>query len=299
MKPSFLIAGVQKGGTSALWYHLREHPEIYMPDEKELNFFNWNYHLSMAWYQRHFESSPAKRAWGEASPHYLLTAGVAARIARDLPECRLVFILRDPVERAHSNYWFNVSRGLQNPAVPFARAVEARDGQSRYVNKGYYWKWLEPFMERFSPEQMLILLAEDLKADAHATLARCYRFLGVRPLPPGPELANINVTRLPRSPLTAQLAATWMPIREAIRPCVPRPLLEFSSPLRQYLWGTLFRAGQTRPVVPPEVRERLNGIYRESNRSLGAYLGRDLSEWGQLEASPKPRVAELRKVGVC
>ena len=108
--PTFLIIGAMRAGTTTLWGHLRSHPDVFMPEPKELSFFTkeFNWHQGRDWYSRFFEQAGNAVAVGEASVHYSDASffpGVAKRIARVVPTVRLVYLMRDPVERTVSDYY--------------------------------------------------------------------------------------------------------------------------------------------------------------------------------------------------
>src|SRR5437762_6880111 len=108
MLPNFLILGAAKSGTTSLYHVLKQHPQVFVTEKKELHFFvkeHW-YRRGMRCYARHFAPARAEhRAVGEATPVYLCHPAAPHRIREHLPEARLIAIVRDPVQRAHSHYW--------------------------------------------------------------------------------------------------------------------------------------------------------------------------------------------------
>lgn len=103
MRPNFLGVGASKSATS--WVHtcMEEHPEIFVPSEKEIHFFNYNYEKGFDWYESFFHEGIGKKAIGEISG-YLITPGVPQRIYDYNPDMRLLFFLRNPIDRAYSHY---------------------------------------------------------------------------------------------------------------------------------------------------------------------------------------------------
>jgi sulfotransferase family protein len=126
MLPDFLIVGGQRCGTTSLFEALAQHPAVHRPHgRKGIHYFDVSYHRGMAWYRGHFPLAirPAAHAvTGESSPYYMFHPLAAERIARDLPEVKLVVALRDPVERAYSAHAHESARGYETE--PFARAIE-------------------------------------------------------------------------------------------------------------------------------------------------------------------------------
>lgn len=121
MLPHFIICGTQKGGTTALLYYLRQHPNIYMP-RREVHFFSWYWNKGVKWYKKHFRYGFRPVIFGEKSPSYMLNADVVAKRMKEvLPSPKLIFMLRNPVERAYSGYWMFYINGEEN--LPFDIAV--------------------------------------------------------------------------------------------------------------------------------------------------------------------------------
>jgi hypothetical protein len=202
---AFLIAGVQKGGTTALFDYLGEEPGLALSREKEVHFFDdetrdWAapdygaYHAAFA----PFDGRPR----GEATPIYLYWPGSLERICAYNPAMRLIVVLRDPVERAWSHWRMEYARGAETQ--PFAWCV--REGRARlfeadpwgfdrefsYVERGFYGEQLDRAFGLFGRGLVLALRAEDLRADPGATLARVRSFLGA-PAGDAPRPRQVHV----------------------------------------------------------------------------------------------------------
>ena len=128
--PNFLIIGAMKSGTTALYYYLEQHPDIYMSPVKEPNFFSSHKQENAAdtvtefgIYRQLFSGGSGKKAIGEASHSYLYEPGAAAEIRRYIPEAKLIAILRNPIERAYSHFLHMVRSGTE-PLDDFARALQ-------------------------------------------------------------------------------------------------------------------------------------------------------------------------------
>ena len=210
----FLVAGVQKGGTTALHGYLREHPDLGLPADKELHVFDdealdWAAPDDAAYHAR-FAGLEGRPRWGEATPIYVYWPQCMPRISRYRPDMRLVLVFRDPVERAWSHWRMESARGFD--AAPFAWAI--RDGRARvddpaapghhrvysYVERGFYAGQLARAHALFGRERVLALRSEDLDARPDEVLARVAGFLGVAPFaaPVAPRRANVG--RGPRTP---------------------------------------------------------------------------------------------------
>jgi hypothetical protein len=193
--PDFLIGGAPRSGTTGLYAALDRHPGIYMakPVKPEPKFFLVDdlytkglEHYATTW----FGQVPAGRVAGEKSTDYLESATAAERIARDLPHAKLVFILREPVDRAYSNYLWTRMNGLETESFENALALE--DERERtlpprlkfarpysYFSRGLYADHLRPYVDHCAPGQLLVLKFEDLIAGPRALVSRLHDFLGV------------------------------------------------------------------------------------------------------------------------
>src|SRR5436190_1843341 len=160
--PNLVVIGAKKAGTTSLYHYLDSHPDISMSREKELDFFvaERNWPRGPGWYRRHFNADVAVR--GEASPYYTALPthrGVPARMANVVPEARLIYVVRDPIERLVSHYHMAIATGRERRPL---RAAVADFSESWYVAHGRYWMQLEPYLRRFAPEQVLVVDQDDL-----------------------------------------------------------------------------------------------------------------------------------------
>ena len=246
--PDFLVCGAQRCGTTSLFKALCRHPLVTGPTlRKGVHYFDTGYHHDLDWYRSHFPMRATLRARRgrprvrvvESSPYYLFHPLAAERIARDLPEVRVVVILRDPVERAYSAHAHESARGFETES--FVRALEleplrlageeermSADPHYRsyshqhhgYVARGHYVDQLVRMEKHLGRDRMYVVDHADLFDGTARALAEIERFLG---LPPGPGLApgrhNVRArARMPeglRSELRAGFAdsdsrlATW------------------------------------------------------------------------------------------
>jgi hypothetical protein len=197
--PDFIIAGAPRSGTTWLYELLDRHPDVYMaqPVKPEPKFFlvDHVYDKGLTFYaDTWFAAAGDARVAGEKSTDYLESAAAAERIARDLPRVKLVFILREPAQRAYSNYLWSRMNGLET--ADFATALRLEEAREKdlperlrfarpfsYFSRGLYADLLVPYLQRFPREQMLILRFEDIAARAPDLAGRLHRFLGVTPRP--------------------------------------------------------------------------------------------------------------------
>jgi len=184
-QPKFLIIGSQKAGTSSLWNVLRQHPQLFLPDKKEVNFFfnEADFHAGISHYEAHFRDAAEQAICGEASPGYICHPRVPMRILRALPNVKLIVTLRDPIERAYSQYWDN--RRWLSEGQSFDDLVRAPlhqvfvPGQRNYFSRGLYSIYLQRYFALFDRSQILTLWFSDFKRDPETLYRKCFEFLGV------------------------------------------------------------------------------------------------------------------------
>jgi len=177
--PTFLVIGAMKAGTTSLYHYLVEHPQVFMPDTKEIMFFDprHNWHRGVDWYRSRFSDAGDALAVGEASTSYTkypAAEGVPERIASVLGSPRLIYVLRDPVERIRSHYLYNLTRGTEWRPIE-----EAIDAEPAYLNVSRYAMQIDRYVPHLGLDGMLFLDSRKLRSDRAATLRRVYAFLGV------------------------------------------------------------------------------------------------------------------------
>jgi hypothetical protein len=203
---TFLIAGVQKAGTSALFDYLKDEPGLALPDEKEIHFFDDE---TQDWGQPHVAGYHARfprfdgRLRGEATPIYVYWRRSLERIASYNPAMKLIVLLRDPVQRAWSHWRMEVARGAETE--PFSWCI--REGRQRlfevepwgwhrefsYVERGFYGEQMAQMQALFPGEQVLVLKAEELRADPKPVLAAVRGFLSLpEGNPPRPREVHVG-----------------------------------------------------------------------------------------------------------
>ena len=179
MKIDFIGIGAQKAGTSWIYACLQEHPQICCP-VKEIHFFsrkkNWD--LGFGWYEKHFSSCPESSVKGEFSTSYLFSQAAAGRIAEKNPDVKLIVCLRNPVERAFSNYLHDLRNGRIPAETKFNIAVK---GHPEYLEQGFYASQLKRYFNYFNKDQLKILLFDNIKKDPKRFIESIYRFLDVDP----------------------------------------------------------------------------------------------------------------------
>ena len=287
--PNFLIIGAMKSGTTALYYYLEQHPEIYMSPVKEPNFFSSQEQENAAdavtnigTYQHLFRGGSGKKALGEASHSYLYEPRAAAEIKRYVPEAKLIAILRNPIDRAYSHFLHMVRTGME-PLDDFAQALqeeEVRIHKERtfqdYIGRGLYYQQLKRYFGTFPQEQVRVYLYEDLSGAPISTVQDAFRFLKVDDsFVPDVSLRR-NVSGQPKYKTLDGLLRRQSRIKHAAKIYLPARM--------RWRLSKTFDDLKTRnlaepPPVQSKVRRHLIGVYREDILKVQELIHRDLSGW--------------------
>jgi hypothetical protein len=180
-RPTYLVIGAMKSGTTSLHGYLSTHPQVFTSRVKEIQYFVGGdvYARGLDWYVAHFADATDEIAVGEASPQYTFAPwfpGIPQRIASVLPDVRLIYLVRDPVARMRSNWIHQVIAGRETR--PLAE-VMMHDAQTQ--NSSRYGYQMRLFLEHFPREQLLIMESDRLRTDQRVALAEVATFLGVDP----------------------------------------------------------------------------------------------------------------------
>jgi hypothetical protein len=280
--PNFLIIGAMKAGTTSLYHYLRPHPEVFMPAIKELDFFaeGGNWRRGFGWYAKQFEEAdPQATAVGEAStvytkyPHY---QGIAERIAANLPDVRLIYVVRHPIQRIRSHYQHRVAVGAEKDPIEMAVLKNPI-----YLDYSRYALQIEQYVPHVPTERILVITSESLRDDRSATIRRVYSFLGVTPdfVPPTLDREFYRTEGRPIYP-----APLWA-LRRAARRWVPgakraKEFVDSMGTRRRRASDESAQRGSDRFTVPQDVVHILKGRLLEDVRQLRRYLPPDFDGWG-------------------
>ncbi len=295
-RPTVLVLGAGKCGTTTLHNWLGQHPQVLASPIKEPPFFDAEFEKGMDYYwRRYFEPHyQDQRASGESRPAKLMLPFVAERIRETLPEARLVAVLRDPVARAYSHWWSKYCEPWER--MPLREALACNHGEIDrgrnfegeagahlwrnglaprlnatrlpvYLDMGHYAEHLERYLELFDAEQIHVVLTEDLAQRTTETLDGLWRFLGVEAGFVPPDLSRLNEALTTNALPFVRLTRSG----PALGRLIPR---SFKAPVRRLL----ARRGRP-PEVPDEVARWLAAYYEPQVRRLEQLLGRDLSLW--------------------
>ena len=295
--PNFLIIGAAKAGTTSLYASLKQHPQIYMTTVKEPNFFalegekldfpsgvpregyRANCKTSIESYCEQFQGVSNEIAIGEASPIYLYHPKAPERIQHYVPHAKLIAILRNPVERAYSNFLHHM-RECCEPFTDFAQALQQEENRIRnnwwwgfyYVSAGFYYIQLKRYFDKFDRSQIHVYLYEELHTNPVSLLRDIFKFLQVDETFIPNTSTKYNVSGIPKNQLFYNFLTQPNLIKEPFKRLLP-------SNLRQSIVLNLKNRSLIKPQLSSEVRSQLIQVYREDILKLQDLIERDLSQW--------------------
>jgi len=277
-KPDFIGLGAQRSGTSWIYSCLYEHPEIYSPI-KEIHFFSRerNWPKGYSWYENIFVGAKKNQKVGEFSTSYLANKETPQRIYQQYPDAKLMVVLRDPVERAFSNYVNDIMAGTIKASTPFIEALVERD---EYIINGMYATHLRNYLKFFSRDNILVLIHEDIKKDPAAFMKKIYQFIGASDnFTPSSLNKKVNIGRVPRF---VWLDRSFVHISKAMR------LLGMHK-----IWWLIKKKGLAGKILAINTktdkkvasglsdsdRQKLRDVFRGEVRDLESIVGYKIDSW--------------------
>jgi hypothetical protein len=273
--PTFLIIGAQKSATTTVWAWLRAHPQVYCPPNKELAWFatdeSWRQGTDA--YAAAFAEAGDALIVGEASPQYTMFPryhGVAERVAATLPDARLVYVVRDPVERMRSAYRHALAGGSETRPIDEALITDAR-----YHYPSCYALQLEQYLRVVDRERILVVASESLRPDPRPTIGRVLAFLGASPDAGVEPAADRNLGADKRAPRPYWRAVGGALIRHDLAHRTPEVIRRMARERHPLL---------TREIRPEEialsdsVRQRLVEVLRPEMARFRNLAGDDVSD---------------------
>ncbi len=287
-RPNLFLVGAMKAGTNTLHRLLDAHPQIFMSKKpKEPSWFaGSNRGKPEDWYLGLFADAGEAAYAGEASTDYSRAPrlkGAAEKIARFAPDARILYIMRDPLDRALSHYWWDVQYSAEG------RSFREAAGRSREIQDvGHYALQLGPYLKAFGRERVHVLTLERLAANAPETMGAVWDFLALPSAdvtggaaPPRYNPGRVEVARIPGSGALSHLKDT--PLWNAAKALIP-------PGVRKRAIASLARPA-SRTLSPGEIEEAAEALrprLLEETRALSELLGREFPEWAWLHGGPAP-----------
>src|SRR3954452_8217692 len=256
--PDFVVIGVAKGGTTSLFYYLKPHPQIWMPENKELHFFSNHFDRGEVWLRTQFVGAGSEQVVGEMTPEYFEHPHAVERMATVIPSARLVVILRHPVERAYSHYQMQCAKF--SAEEPFSEVLDREEQggveavpqpHASYLRGGRYYEHLQRLLVHYPRESVLVLLMDDLEDDPASVYRALCNHIGVdaEPLP-----ENLGRRYNRTMPVRSKLVRKTM-VRYRLDKRLPRNLGQYIDYFN--------RDKGAYPELDDATRQRLLAYYRD------------------------------------
>lgn len=274
LKLDFIYIGPDKSGSTWVYEIFKQHPQIFVPDAKDIYFFDRYYDRGLKWYYSFFKESKNFKVKGEISHDYLFSKMAAKRIKETFgSKIKLLTILRNPIEKTWSLYLFAIRNGIISKNTSFFKAIEEHPA---IINRSLYGKHLETYFKLFHKEQIKIFLFEDLKSDPVNFARNIFQELGVDFI----ENINYKEKRLPasrpRSRLLAKIAKySANTLREI-------GLVNLLGKLKtnKYILRALYKPYDKKPKMDTEVKEFLiENFFKDDIKLLNKITKKDFSSW--------------------
>jgi hypothetical protein len=294
-RPDFFIVGAPKCGTTALIEYLKQHPDVFVPERKELDYFGSDlvfkrYSLSEEQYLSWFRGANGQKRAGEGSVWYLRSARAAAEIKAFAPDARIIIMLRNPVEVMHALHGQRVYNGNED-IEDFAAALEAEEDRARglrlpqrasddfgcfYRETARYASQIERYFDVFGRDQVRVILYDDFARETAPVYRDTCRFLEIDESFQ-PSLHVVNARKRVRSGAVREfLRRPPAPARVFLRALGLRP--DRNGGYKGWLRRVNSTARSLRPL-DPELRKKLQGEFQPEVSQLSKLLGRDLTHW--------------------
>ncbi len=278
MKPNFMIIGAARSGTTSLYLYLEQHPEIYFSDVKELNFFSnekyWK--KGLKWYESRFK--PKKRnisCIGEASTSYTrapLTQNTARRIYEYNPNMKLIYLVRDPIDRLISHYLHRIQAGQE--IRDFNEIIENIKNET-FAWQGLYHYQLQQYTHYFDREQIFVCSMDQLKSDPEFVIKNIFRFLGLN--------SELDIGKTGRvfnaNKNTTRKSKTGIFFMDLYRGHLQQRSLPYQAKKMVKKLGEIGAKNITPPKLGHEEYCKLVSFYRQDSINLGEEFGVKVDNW--------------------
>jgi Sulfotransferase domain len=297
--PNFLLAGFEKCGTTSIYNYLNQHSQIYMSPVKEPNFLerDWNHFIgtrrtridTLEKYQQLFaQVEDHHLSIGEASPNLLFHfQDSIPQIKKYVPDAKIIAVLRDPVERAYSDYLMLIRDEIKGNDRSLMEQLQSSPHSSYTLRKGLYYQPVQQFLDQFGNDRFQVFLYEDFARDTLTFMQKIYEYLEVKS-DFVPDVSQKNqVSEVPRFRSINKMLRTSNPLRNFIatglRLVMP---VDLRQNLRSALLNLNAQDKSARPLSDQE-RSALSQYYYDDVLRLQDLIQRDLSHWTPLRQSPR------------
>ena len=272
MVPNLIIPGYSRTGTSWLYSVLKKHPNIFLPEIKEIHYFDRNYNKGIIWYEKFFEKYNSQKYILDITPTYVEYPNMPEKINKDLGNVKIIFIVRDPVLRIFSNFRKGLREsGKKNTFLEIAQNKE-------YLQSILYYENINKFIETFGGKNILVLVYEDMIVDKEIYIKKILNFL---------DLNHLNYFRIIHKEILQKKNATIFPHFPLLHKTISASLRYYKSVTKhtpkgqivnilKRLYKKYFVKNDSTLVIDPLAVNHIRSCYFKDVRDLSKYLERDL-----------------------
>ena len=270
--PNFLYIGPDKAGSSWIFALLRQHPNCFVPDCKDIYFFDRYYDRGINWYRSFFSQARPDMAIGELSHDYLFSSIAALRIKSDFSSMKLIACLRNPAERSFSHYLYMVRSGRTR--LPFLRAIEK---YPEIISNSLYYRHLKIYYSLFDSNSIKILFFDDLQSNPKNFAKEIFRFLKIDESFDKFDWENKERSAsAPRIFLLSAVVKTLANIARRLR------MEKLIGVIKHHKWSKILYSTYTeenKPTLSSVERSIINEYFHEDLKSLEDLLCLKLNHW--------------------
>jgi sulfotransferase family protein len=301
-RPTFFVLGPARSGSASMYSYLKQHPEILMSSNKEPTFFQIDYEKGMKYYfRKYFTDWRGEKVIGEAAHRNLYLPYVAKRIKRECPNAKFIVILRNPIDRAYSHYWYQYSRGIEKLSFEDAiqhdfnriesgvdfnsekkmkeylceKGLDANTSYFRtYLDSGYYYEQLKRYYDLFPKDNILVLNFNDFIENPEVVMTQVFSFLDVDESYKLQPLKSNNKSRK----LIIQQVIEYFTTRFRFRRYVPYKIKLWLLPVMEFLESLITVFWKKKDDRISQKSERfLKEVYAEQNKGMHELTGIDIN----------------------
>jgi len=288
--PNFLLIGAAKAGSTSLYEYLKQHPDILMSYPKEPHYFarEIRYQKGLKYYQTFFKGYKNQKRVGDASTgysQYLKLNQTIKRIYDFNKEMKLIYILRNPIQRAYSSYFYQIKDLLEN--LPFEKALEIEEKRTNattrvdpfsYKRRGLYFHVISSYLKYFPRENLQVLLLDDLNSSPVKTCNKIFDFLEIEKFQVNP-IEKQNPAKIPQNKTVHRLVLRPNKLRRAVSFILTHG---FGEKTKDRVYSLIKEKNLTKLEYPPmkeSTYDYLANYFEEDIRNLEKFLNRDLNHW--------------------
>jgi hypothetical protein len=273
--PDFLVIGAAKSGTTSLYHYLKQHPEIFLPKIKEINFFAYDpinpgkrkyWAKTIDEYKKFYKGSSGFKSRGEVSPSYMNSSVAPQKIYSFIPDAKIIAVLRNPVDRAFSRYMMSLRMGKKMKS--FEEVIN--DKNTLVIQEGNYYDRLIPYYEIFPRGRIKIFIFEKMQNNMNGFFKELFTFLGVDSSFQPDTSVRYAEKFILRNKLLSKLIYSDI-IRFGVKPFLPGSFIKRVK-------GAVSK-NSDHEGIPVNTKKLLNHYYSQNIAKLEGLIETDLSEW--------------------